>query len=209
MARATKTQKTTRIQREKTRIILDAALAVFSREGFRGATIDQIAEQAGMSKPNILYYFDDKPSIHAILLQGILESWLEPLEALKPDGDPVQELLAYIYRKIDLAFEFPRESRLFAFEIMRGTQDFVPILQTVLRPLVDEKTALIQTWVDDGKLAPIDPRHLLFMIWATTQHYSDFEIQIEAVMPDRERAQRFEDAKAHLTTSFTRMLQPT
>ncbi|MBX9458327.1 MAG: TetR/AcrR family transcriptional regulator, partial [Rhizobium sp.] len=49
--RAAKTQRRTRIQEEKEEQILEAALDVFSSHGFRGATIDEIAEAAGMSKP--------------------------------------------------------------------------------------------------------------------------------------------------------------
>lgn len=208
MARATQTKKTTRIQREKKQEILDAALAVFARQGFRGTTIDQIAAQAGMSKPNVLYYFDDKQSIHAILLQNILDVWLEPLEQVNPAGEPVEELLAYVHRKLELAADFPRESRLFAHEVMRGATEVTPALEEDLRPLVDQKVALIQGWIEAGRVAPINPRHLLFMIWATTQHYSDFEVQVEAMLPDTDRSARFKEAREHLDASFRRILTP-
>lgn len=208
MARASRTQKNTRIQREKKRVILDAALAVFADKGYHASTIDQIAALAGLSKPNILYYFDDKQSIHTILLENILEDWLEPLKAVTPADDPVEALLSYIDRKVELAFEFPRESRLFAYEVMRGAQTVVPVFETVLRPLVDQTAQQIDDWVAQGKLAPVNARHLLFMIWATTQHYSDFEIQVKAMCPDQDRAKRFEDARQHLASSFRRILTP-
>src|SRR4051812_46975476 len=86
----------TRIQREKQDLILDAALGVFSLHGFRGATIDQIAESAGMSKPNLLYYFPSKEAIHRQLLTGMLDLWLDPLRALDNEGDPLAELRSYI-----------------------------------------------------------------------------------------------------------------
>ncbi|EEP5671604.1 TetR family transcriptional regulator C-terminal domain-containing protein, partial [Salmonella enterica subsp. enterica serovar Infantis] len=44
-----------------------------------------------------------------------------------------------------------------------------------------EKSALIAGWVHSGKLAPVSPHHLIFMIWAATQHYADFAPQVEAV----------------------------
>ena len=47
----------TRIQQRNRDLILEAALEVFSTHGFRGATLDQIANEAGLSKPNLLYYF--------------------------------------------------------------------------------------------------------------------------------------------------------
>ena len=47
--------------------------------------------------------------------------------------------------------------------------------------MVEQKSAVIQTWVDAGRLAPVNPQHLLFMLWATTQHYADFSVQVEAL----------------------------
>ena len=47
----------TRIQEKNIAAILEAALEVFSQHGFRGATLDQIAKAASLSKPNLLYYF--------------------------------------------------------------------------------------------------------------------------------------------------------
>src|SRR5262245_52116170 len=93
----------TRIQREKREIILDAALEVFATHGFRGATIDQIAEAAGMSKPNLLYYFRSKEDIHRTLLAGLLDRWLAPLREMNESGDPLKELRGYIRRKIEMA----------------------------------------------------------------------------------------------------------
>ncbi len=110
----------TRIQREKREIILDAALEIFSTQGFRGSTIDEIAEAAAMSKPNLLYYFRSKEEIYTHLLHRLLDTWLAPLMDMDSAGDPVKELRAYIRRKIEMARDFPRESRLFANEILRG-----------------------------------------------------------------------------------------
>src|SRR3569833_3303223 len=119
MAPPTRERPRTRIQREKQDAILDAALNVFSLHGFRGATIDQIAEAAGMSKPNLLYYFSSKEEIHRRLLEEILNLWLDPLREFDAAGDPVSELRSYIRRKLEMARTFPRESRLFANEIQQ------------------------------------------------------------------------------------------
>ena len=110
----------TRIQQEKRELILDAALDVFSAHGFRGATIDRIADAAGMSKPNLLYYFRRKQDIYETLMQRLLGTWLAPLKELDDTGDPLTELLGYIRRKLEMARDYPRESRLFANEILRG-----------------------------------------------------------------------------------------
>jgi TetR/AcrR family transcriptional regulator len=199
----------TRIQREKREIILEAALEVFSANGFRGSTIDQIAEQAAMSKPNLLYYFRRKEDIHETLMQRLLDTWLQPLRELDDIGDPLSELKAYIRRKLEMARDFPRESRLFANEILQGAPRIMPMLEGELKTLVDEKVAIIEGWMRAGRIARTDPYHLIFSIWATTQHYADFDVQVRAVLGDgRSGEDRFEDAARFLERLFIEGLKP-
>ena len=199
----------TRIQAEKREIILDAALEVFSANGFRGATIDQIAEAAGMSKPNLLYYFRRKEDIHRTLIQRLLDTWLAPLREMDADGDPLTELRSYIRRKLEMARDFPRESRLFANEMLQGAPHVMPMLVGELKTLVDEKVEVLRVWMKAGRLARTDPWHLIFAIWATTQHYADFDVQVRAVLgPDRGGDGRFEDAARVLEQLFINGLRP-
>ena len=181
----TKARPQTRIQREKQDVILDAALNVFSVHGFRGATIDQIAEAAGMSKPNLLYYFASKEEIHKRLLDGMLDLWLDPLREMDADGDPIPELRSYIRRKLEMARDFPRESRLFANEMLQGAPHAIDVLEGELKALVDSKAKVLEIWMEQGKITRTDPYHLIFSIWATTQHYADFEVQIRAILGAR------------------------
>jgi TetR/AcrR family transcriptional regulator len=198
-ARAGKTRKRTRIQAENEVRILDAALEVFSTYGFRGATVDQIATLARMTKPNLLYYFRRKQDIYLAVLNRTHEMWLKPLEDLDPDGDPATEITAYVDRKLEMSRENPKASRLFAMEVIQGAPVLGNVLAGRLKTLVDEKAAIIRRWVAEGRLAAIDPYHLIFMIWATTQHYADFEVQIRAVLgPRAERAAHFDLARATL-----------
>lgn len=206
-ARATRTRRRTPTQARNEARILDAALDVFSAVGFHGATIDAIAERAGMSKPNLLYYFSGKEEMHAALLEGLLEAWLEPLRALDPAGEPVAELRAYLRRKLAMAQSHPRESRLFANEVLQGAPRIGPTLAGPLRALVEEKAAVIAGWIAAGRLAPVEPRHLIFAIWATTQHYADFDVQMSAVL-GADDARRFGDAAATLETLLLDGLRP-
>jgi TetR/AcrR family transcriptional regulator len=199
----------TRIQREKREIILDAALDIFSTRGFRGATIDQIAEAAGMSKPNLLYYYRGKEEIYTTLLHRLLDRWLAPLMEMAADGDPLRELRSYIRRKIEMARDYPRESRLFANEILQGAPRIMAMLTDELKPLVDEKADVIRQWMRAGKLAKADPHHLIFAVWATTQHYADFDAQVRAVLgPDRGGDGRFEDAARFIEQLLLEGLRP-
>ncbi len=202
-------RRRTRIQTEKREVILEAALEVFSAQGFRGATIDQIAEAAGMSKPNLLYYFKRKEDIHTTLIERLLETWLAPLRELDDVGDPMTELRNYIRRKLEMARDFPRESRLFANEILQGAPRIMPLLEGELKTLVDEKAQVIKGWMRAGRIARTDPWHLIFAIWATTQHYADFDVQVRAVLgPDRGGDGRFEDAARFLEQLFLEGLRP-
>ena len=197
-SRSAATRKRTRIQKEKEELILEAALDVFSRHGFRGSTIDQIAVQAGLSKPNVLYYFRTKEAIHRRLIDRLLDNWLEPLRRINEAGDPLSEIQSYIRRKLELARDFPRESRLFANEILQGAPHIQEELHD-LRDLVEDKSSIINKWIKDGKIAKCDPKHLFFSIWATTQHYADFDAQIRVVLgPSGEGDGRFEDAARFL-----------
>ena len=199
----------TRIQREKQDIILEAALDIFSVHGFRGATIDQIAEAAGMSKPNLLYYFPRKEEIHKRLIAEMLDIWLAPLKDFSADGDPVPEIRSYIRRKLEMSRDFPRQSRLFANEVLQGAPRIIEMLAVDLKALVDEKARILETWMDQGKLIRTDPYHLIFSIWATTQHYADFDVQVRAVLgPERGGEGRFEDAARYLENLFLHGLLP-
>jgi TetR/AcrR family transcriptional regulator len=177
-----KSKPATRIQRKNRKAILDAAVEVFSGQGFRGSTIDQIAERAGMSKPNLLYYFPSKQAIYLAALEDTLSAWLQPLAELDPKGDPVAELRRYIDAKLDMSRTRPEASKLFANEILHGAPAIAAVLSGPMKALVDEKAAVIGTWIAEGRLAPVDPYHLIFMIWAVTQHYADFDVQVRAVL---------------------------
>lgn len=206
MAEITPQRPRTRIQRRNIETILEAALEVFSAQGFRGATLDQIAQAAGLSKPNLLYYFPSKEAIHVELLSGLLDVWLAPLRAMDPAGEPRAEIMAYMHRKLEMSREMPRESRLFANEVLQGAPRMSALLGSELKELVDEKAAVIRAWSEAGRIAPVDPYHLIFSIWALTQHYADFDVQVRAVLgPGRDP---LDEAGRFLDTLFERLLAP-
>lgn len=200
------TKPRTRIQERNSANILEAALDVFSLHGFRGATLDQIADVAGLSKPNLLYYFPSKEAVHAALLGRLLDTWLDPLRALNAQGDPQAEIMGYVRRKLELSRDFPRESRLFANEILQGAPRIMEAIEGDLKALVDDKAAILRGWMDQGRIARLDPYHLIFSIWALTQHYADFDVQVRAVLG--EGHDPFAEAGDFLDTLFGRLLKP-
>lgn len=202
-----KPQLQTRIQKKNRETILDAALDVFSAEGYRGATLDSIASVSGLSKPNLLYYFSSKEAIYTAVLERLLDTWLNPLKSMDASGDPINEILAYVQRKFELSREYPRESRLFAQEILQGAPRIIDLITGDLRTLVDEKVHVINRWVDEGAISRIDPHHLIFSIWATTQHYADFDVQIRGILRPSADS-HLDDANAFLMTLYRKLLTP-
>ena len=161
--------------------VLQAALGLFSRYGLHGTSVDQVAARAEVSKSNLLYYFATKEELYVCVLRDLLGVWLAPLREFSADQDPQQVIGDYIRRKLTASRDSPEASRLFCLEIVQGAPLLRDELDRELRELVVEKSAVIQAWVDDGRLAPVDPQHLLFMLWATTQHYADFAVQVQAL----------------------------
>lgn len=202
----TRPRRVSRKRTETTERILQAALDVFSQYGFRGSTLDQISAVSGISKPNLLYYFESKEAMHRALLTRLLDTWLDPLKSMNPDGEPLEEITNYVRLKLHMARDYPRESRLFANEIINGAPVIRSVLAGELRDLVNDKAALMERWVSEGKIAEVDPRHLIFSIWATTQHYADFSAQIRLVLDRSDDT--FDDAAVHLDALFRKMLAP-
>ena len=167
--------------KDKRSAVLHAALGLFSRYGLHGTSVDQVAARAGVSKSNLLYYFANKEELYVCVLRDLLEVWLAPLREFSAEQDPQQVIADYIRRKLAVSRDSPDASRLFALEIIQGAPLLRDELDRELHDLVAQKSAVIQAWVDAGRLAPVDPQHLLFMLWATTQHYADFAVQVQAL----------------------------
>jgi len=177
-ATAPRTTATGEANRER---ILDAALARFARTGLSGTRIDEIAADAGLSKTNLLYYFRTKNALYLAVLRRTLEMWLEPLRQIDAGRDPQAALAHYVTRKLTAARDCPEASRLFALEIMRGAPMLSGVIASDLKDLVDAKVALLRCWQTEGRLGVHEPHHLLFHIWAMTQHYADFAVQVEGL----------------------------
>ena len=193
----------TRIQKKNHSAIKAAGLKVFAQFGFRGSTLDQIAAESGLSKPNILYYFSSKETIYEALLAQLLTDWLQPVLDINPAGDPVEEILKYAKHKLKMSRLYPRESRLYANEIIQGAPRIKSVLTGELRDVVATLAQLIKNWSEAGLIRVIDPYHLIFSIWAMTQHYADFDVQVQAVLGNGDH---FDDAEQYLEDMLRRML---
>jgi TetR/AcrR family transcriptional regulator len=162
--------------------ILAAAEKVFARAGYGAATIANIAQVSGLPKANVHYYFGSKEVLYRAVLAQILKDWLAPTQCITRDAQPRQAIEEYIRAKMALSAHRADGSKVFANELLHGAPVVKELLAVDLRELVREKAAVLQAWVDAGRMAPVDGTHLFFTIWAATQTYADFDVQVCAVL---------------------------
>ena len=201
-ARLTKREET---RRENERAILAAAEKVFAEAGFGGATMQLIADLAGLPKANLHYYFATKEDLYRRVVRDIFEIWLHAADVFDLADGPVEGIGAYIDAKMEISRRHPAGSQVWASEVMHGAPVIQDYLETTLRDWTDNRAARIQGWIDAGRMQPVDPRHLLYMLWATTQHYADFGHQIETLNGGRPLTEaEWQAAKASVKTIILR-----
>ncbi|SNB68077.1 transcriptional regulator, TetR family [Arboricoccus pini] len=184
--------------------LINAAIQVFADRGLEGATTARIAETAGLPKANLYYYFASKETIYRRAVLGILEKWLDAFNALSPDDDPALAIADYVRAKMTASFNHPAESRLFARELLSGAPIVKHYLETELRDWVARKSVIIKAWSDKGLMAPVSPPHLFFIIWAATQTFADFSVQIDCVLGPEDRSSRQEIATDEIVSFVLR-----
>jgi TetR/AcrR family transcriptional regulator len=189
--------------REKS--IFDAARAVFSEYGFKGATTAEIAKRAGIPKANLHYYFPTKEALYRAVTEDVLTAWLEAASSFDETADPAGAIAAYIGAKMDMARADPIGSRIWASEILRGAPVIGDFLETTLVDWLNSREAIVRRWISEGKLMPMEPRYFFYLIWAATQHYADFEGQMVALNAGQQLSDaQFEAAKAQVIETLLR-----
>ena len=178
----TETNNQGRIRQENKKRIMSAAEKVFAENGFRGSTTASIAEVAGLPKANIHYYFGTKEELYRAVVDDIVELWLSSFREITEEDDPASTLADYIRAKMELSRNRPEASRVFANELIRGAPRIKPYLSGDLKDWVEAKSAILDKWISDGKMAPVDSTRLIFHIWAMTQTWADFEVQWSCIL---------------------------
>ncbi|MFO1174033.1 MAG: TetR/AcrR family transcriptional regulator [Paracoccaceae bacterium] len=193
------------IRQENEQRILAAAEKVFAEAGFGGATMQLIADMAGLPKANLHYYFPTKEALYRKVVQNIFDIWLHAADTFDDAPDPATGIGAYIDAKMEISRRHPDGSKVWASEVMHGAPVIQDYLETTLRDWTAGREALIQRWIDEGKMAPVSPKHLLYMLWATTQHYADFGHQIETLNGGKALSERqWRDAKENVKAVILR-----
>jgi TetR/AcrR family transcriptional regulator len=181
--------------------ILREAVRLFAERGFEGTPIQEVAERAGLSKQNLMYYFPTKQALYERVLDDVLDDWLARMASLAdPDREPADVLRAYVAAKLRFSREQPLASRVYAMEVIGGAKLYGAQIRERVVPLLRQDIAVFERWIADGRIAPVDATHLLFAVWAMTQSYADFAAQMTLVLGRTElTGQDFEDAERVIT----------
>ena len=182
--------------------ILHEAVRLFAECGFEGTSIATVAERAGLSKQNLMYYFPTKQALYQRVLDNVLDDWLARMASLADAGkDPAGVLRAYVAAKLRFSREQPLASRVYALEVIGGAKLYGEQIRRRVVPLLRADIAVFERWIAEGKIAPVNATHLLFSIWAMTQSYADFSAQMALVLDCAAlKQQDFDDAGQLITT---------
>lgn len=163
--------------------IIQTAIEVFAEAGYAGTALAAIADRANLSKQNLLYYFPTKPFLYQRVLDFVLDQWLDRMNILaQEEQEPAELIRAYIRAKLQFSKEQPQASRVYAMEVIGGAQFYAESMREKILPMLQKDIAVFERWIEQGKIASINPTHLLFSIWAMTQSYADFATQMSLVL---------------------------
>ena len=176
------TKKQGKIRAKSEEKILNAAQEEFIIQGYKGASVQSIADRAQLPKANVLYYFKNKENIYHAVLQLTLDMWDKGIGDIALEDGPKKAIEKIIAAKVKMSFENPNASKIYALEIIQGAQHLKEFARTYQRQWVREKAKIFQYWIDNGEMADVNPVNLIFLIWSSTQHYADFETQILTIM---------------------------
>ncbi|RZA31472.1 MAG: TetR/AcrR family transcriptional regulator [Lysobacteraceae bacterium] len=191
--------------------ILAAATRLFAECGFAGTSIATVAERAGISKQNLLYYFPTKNSLYQRVLDDVLDDWLERMAHLADArGEPAEVLRAYVAAKLRFSREQPWASRVYAMEVIGGAKFYGEQIRARVVPLLRRDIEVFERWMLEGRIARVDATHLLFALWAMTQSYADFAAQMSLVLDKPELGGGdFDDAERLIGDLVVRALAST
>ena len=182
--------------------LLKAGEAIFAKRGFDGATTGEIAAKAKVPKATLHYYFKTKEDLYTAVIHRILTIWMSAADDVQMEADPGEALSRYIAKKLDYSRKSPELARLWAMELLGGARHIKPFLRSRARHLMEEKRAVIRSWIAAGKMDPVDPDHLFFLIWAATERYAASSAEMELVLKESRLTAAVFDEAVRTTTQI-------
>ena len=152
--------------------IIDAAQAIFARDGFVGAKMQEIADRVGIQRPSLFYHFKNKEALFVAAHEQVFAR-IEPVfrESLAPDGDPFAQLDRVSRAVLAVMADEPDFARMVARTSVDRHPAAVKIVRTYLQPLVDLSVAFVRDGQRRGVFADIDPFFFTLNSWGAALIY--------------------------------------
>jgi TetR/AcrR family transcriptional regulator len=146
--------------------ILQAAAREFAEHGIAGARTDTIAQEAHVNKALLYYYFEDKETLYAAVLDdafsGLKATVFRVLDSEMP---PREKMLAYAGAYFDFVASNQMYPRLMQREMMRAregqSEHIDKIIKNYIRPIFGRVGELMQKGIAEGEFRPVNPAHFV------------------------------------------------
>ena len=170
------------IRARRTAAILDAAEIEFSHKGYDGTSIQSIADRAGLTKWQVLYFFKTKENLYREVMNRIFSEW-RSFNGYMDEGNPSQIVSNYIEHLFRFSQVKPHRSNLIINEMIRGAPVAIPLLHEREADVRMKQTReRFEQWIAENKARPIDPMQFLFLIWSSHHFYAAFESEVAYFM---------------------------
>ncbi|MDA0379377.1 MAG: TetR family transcriptional regulator [Bacteroidetes bacterium] len=153
--------------------IFDAALRVFSRKGKDGARMQEIADEAGINKAMLHYYFRNKDSLYEAVFAHVIGRFFSEIDRAMLPGRPfVESMEGMIHVYMDMHAAQPEVARLWVQENLNGA----PVARSLIErhrnadhPFGPHRLlARIREAADAGEIRAVDPVHLMMTVLGMT-----------------------------------------
>ena len=185
--------------------LIEVALDVFSRQGFRGATTKEIAAQAGVAEGLIFRHFPSKEALYTAVLDSRLSSpeeqkWLAEIRALMDRDDDEGVFRSMIRHTIERYTRDPRFERVVLFAALEGHELGLARLGETVDPQILSIIDYIARRQKAGALLQCEPNRIQLAVDGMAHFYGTvtqiFRIPIPRV-PDEETVQVFTRLAMH------------
>jgi len=147
--------------------ILEAAVRQFSECGLAGARTEQIAEEAGVNKALLYYYFKSKDDLYEAALDSVFESvQADNINVLQADASAGERFVQIVLRNFDRSYSHPSLRSLMQQEMVRlhkGEQNrLAPMADNFFRPLWVMVDQVLEEGIASGELIQVDPSQMRY-----------------------------------------------
>lgn len=164
--------------------IVAAALSLFARSGFDGATITQVARDAGVASPLIYYYFEDKDELWRAAADYAIRDWSQSVRNIEKelsDADPITILKVQLRRFIYFSSQHREFSRLIINEAGSGDGRMEWLIEHHIKPMHTASNKALENAMEVGLVRNVDPAFLNQFVIGGVAHFMNSGLMLNTV----------------------------